>query len=63
MHISPFAPGMSRMISPTAGTQMRPASGFLMLTTGVVIPAFTSERSKQRSASSSSQSISRRFLQ
>ena len=39
---SPTASGMSRIISPTAWTVMRvPASGFLMLTTGVVTMACT----------------------
>lgn len=35
----PSAPSMSRMISPTDGTVMRPDRGFLMLMTGVVIEA------------------------
>lgn len=37
----PLASSISRMISPTAGTVMRPASGFLMLSTGVVMVAST----------------------
>ena len=58
-----FAPSISRMTSPTAGAQMLPRSGFLMLTTGVVIVASTSERSKARSVSIIRQPISFRPLQ
>lgn len=44
---------MSRMTSPTAGATIRlPASGFLTLSTKVVIDAFTWLRSKARSQSS-----------
>ena len=51
------------MISPTAWTVMRPDRGFLMLRTGVVTVASTSDRSKARSVSTISQSMSFRPLQ
>ena len=63
IRISPFACSSSMIISPTDGTAMVPDSGFLMLMTGVVITASTSDFSKQRSVSVISQSISFRFLQ
>ena len=50
-------------ISSTEGTTMRPERGFLMLSTGVVMTASTSDFSKQRSESTTSQSISFSALQ
>ena len=61
--ISPRDASSSRMISPTAGATIRPDNGFLMLITGAVSVASTSDFSKDKSVSIISQSISFRFLQ
>ena len=64
MRTSPSAPSMSRITFPTSGTTIILSfSGFLMLISGVVMVAFTVERSKAKSASSISQSTSVRFWQ
>lgn len=60
---SPSAPGISRIMSPTSGTTMRPDRGFLMLIIGVVISAFTSDLSNARSQSIISQLMSFKPLQ
>ena len=60
---SPLASSISKISSPTDGRRIVPFSGFFTLTTCDVTVASTSDRSKERSVSTISQSISVKFLQ